>query len=230
MTKAFGVVDLLGLTGDGNPLADFVCLTCTPRRSFDEENVRDEFGEFLPTTEHAFNETIQYEAEYESKLRTEFSGIEIVTGGAEFMHITRLEIVQQSNKYARIRVTAHEHPESNRGKHLDNERTIALPDFLGFGASDIIEAFASDLDVQETTYTVTLDHIDEPNNLGGHLVGITYGERHECSQMGVIDQASGFTAGADWKIIDIDPPRSNTAHRKARIKAVKLVAAPERGG
>jgi hypothetical protein len=234
MGKNWGAVDHLLLTGAGKPLALFRCVRCVPTTTMDRESVRDELGEHLPATNHSFNPVIGYEAEYECTVRDEIEAgdIEIDVGVQdEALEITRIVIVETNNKYARIQVEAHEHPHTsnghavdNFGEHLDSERTISLPAFLGFGAKDFLAVF-TELDVQSSRYTITIGHDDAQNNVGGHLVGRSFGEEHQAEVEAITDTVPNDPA-SPWKVTNKSAPKVNTDHYRVSMSATKLIAGP----
>ncbi|HMO03895.1 MAG TPA: hypothetical protein PKC67_02590 [Kiritimatiellia bacterium] len=226
MGKNYGAVDHLNMTGSGRPLGtNFYCVRCVPTRAKESANETNQVGEYDPDTHHSFNEVIRYEAEYVSKVRTEISAIEITTGSGDAMAVESVVLQQENKKYARIRMTAHEHPEQNFGEHLDNERTITLPAFLGFGANDHLGVFESELDVQRSEYNITVGHEDDSNNVGEHLVGRSQGEMHRVTVEAITDELPDEPT-APWKTEDRQTPRLNNEQYRASITASKLVAGP----
>lgn len=228
MGHNYGAVDSLTLTGSGNPLESFRCVSCEPvYRNQGNEKVDTELGEFDPDTHHVFNEIIGYEAEYECKVRTLIEDLTLPAGDDDAMQITQAVLTQVNNKHARIRVTAHEHPISpdNFGEHLDNARDLVFPAFLGFGANDLLDVFASELDVQSCTYTITLGHQDDSNNTGGHLVGRSQGEMHSCTVEAITDELPA-DPDAPWKRTEKSQPRTRDGQYRAKISAEKLIAGP----
>lgn len=226
MGKNYGAVDHLNMTGSGRPLGtNFYCARCEPVRAKEAVSETDEVGEYDPATHHSFNEVVRYEAEYVCKIRTEVAAITITTGSDDPMAVEGVVLQQENKKYARIRMTAHEHPETNFGEHLDNERQIVLPAFLGFGANDHLGVFESELDVQRSEYNVTVGHQDEGNNVGEHLVGRSQGEMHRVTVEAITDELPDETT-APWKTEDRRTPRMNNGQYRASITASKLVAGP----
>jgi len=225
MGKNYGAVDLLSLIGSGNPLGtNFYCVRCEPTRAREQANETDEVGEFDPDTHHTFNEVIRYEAEYVCKVRTEIAEIAIVTGSDDALAIDSVTLQQENKKYARIRVTAHEHPQNDAG-HLANTRTITIPAFLGFGANDHLDVFESELDVQRSEYNITVGHQDESDNVGEHLTGRSQGEMHRVTVEAITDELPA-DPDAPWKTEERRTPRINNGQYRASITASKLVAGP----
>ena len=204
-THTFGTgASLLGLS-----LEDWVLVNQPSNTSKDDAVVRDATGEFLPDSAKAFNEKNEVSEEYECAILGAAGELDIVSEAGAFA-ITQIKVSTQEGRAARLTVTGHQHIGGTSANHVANPRTITLPAFDGFGATDLTGSAIASTDVQTSDWTATLDHVDKQNNLGDFLCGRSQGCTIEATVEAVTETKPVIPTDPAWTKWEADIRKSNS--------------------
>jgi hypothetical protein len=155
----------------------------------------DNDGEYCTSSLHTFGGRTDIVANYEAKTVSAID-VSLSAGEAGDIAYDSISISTNSGAKATASIKAHQH---DSGTHLARARTVTIPSFNGWGAS----LFGMDIGVdaeciQSGSYEVALGHVDQPNNEGDNLVGITCKETHTATFNYVSDTAPTTVTG--WTI------------------------------
>lgn len=164
-------------------------------------------GEYVPASVVAFGGKTEVSANYEAKEPDEIDMGTITVGTDDDLAIDSISISTKQGAKATVSVRAHKH---TSGNHMARARTVGLPVLNGWGASDFGNTTGVDLEcIQSGTYDVSFGHVDQPNNAGMHLIGITRQETHTMKFDYVSDSVPAEISG--WTMTNT--PDSETKSR-----------------
>lgn len=227
MANTFGILtaDPFGLDGVAGKLEKFVLVSVSESASKDGAVVKDATGEYIVATDKTFNEKTDIVAEYEANDPGDVGAGEIATGAAAALHVTSVAIATTNTGYAKVTVTGHNHGVT---VHTLQARTIKLPAFNGFGGTNFLSPDLTTIvaaDVQSSSWSITLDHVDKQNNVGNFLCGVTAGAKIEASVDAVNDTEPAVTE-TTWKWDSKDIKKANQDFYSISCKAHQYLAAP----
>lgn len=219
------------LTGLGN---NFVITSLSKSDSKNVAVPRGPRGEFAGPGKST-GETTSISMTMTSVVTTALTGLALKLGCAGTQAITQLTINTQAGQFATINITGHKHGTGD--SHNKSERTITIPDFIGFGASlfDVEGDFGesetlgvTETELQSSSYQISIEHKDEITNEGDFLCGSSYGVTETLSFEAISDTAWNTAAleEAGWVVQqgnlgEDGKEEGNTAHVSRRITLVK---------
>jgi hypothetical protein len=203
-TQAWGKEDLLAIDGD-----TWAFQGGGPALSIDNVCAKNGVGAYAPASTHTHNQkeeaTLVYLAQILGPAAVPASLKLGGTAGTGW-NVTQIKIGTENTGHAKLEVTIHRHPVSTNG-HMENQVTVAFPTFNGYGAADFLESGLGE-DIQSSSITYSIEHVDKQNNIGDHLVGRSQGAKMEGDLKAVTDTADP-DVGGDWKRTGRTLERSN---------------------
>lgn len=202
-------------TGDIALSGSFVLISSTASTSKDNAVVRGATGEYIPDSEANFNEKTEIQLEYEANDPDAVGGGTVASTAA--IHVTNVTVSTINTGFAKVSITGHKHGST---AHAAAGKTITLPAFNGFGATDFMETGATG--IQSSTWSATVDHYDRQGPEGEFLCGTSVGTKYESSMEAVSDTAA--TPTGDWIYDTLENKKSNLDFYSVSAKAHQYIA------
>lgn len=210
--------------------------------SYSEPNSRsavvadDKVGEYRPDSARAIDAKANISATWRAvdSGTTADRSIEFEVGSATPEAVDSVTITCNKGEFAQIAVQAHKHIGGSRTNHNDTERSIQLPTFPSFGATNFGISLGTDFPVaaiQSSTLTINVGHTDDQDKDGNFLCGTSHGVTMTV-HIEAIDPTNWATdetfKTAGWIVTEKDgkPIQSNTAHQSRTITLVKYLGGP----
>ena len=180
-------------------------------KSFSSQITTGNDGEFVPDSVKTFGEKIDMGANYESITNGTISMGSMPVGAEGEVAVDGISVATKTGSKATASVKAHKH---GSGTHMGRVRSITIPSFNGWGASDFGYDIGIDTEcVQSGTYDVSFGHVDQPDNNGENLIGITRQETHTMKFDYVSDTAPEDISSSDEEWIMTNCPDTATKSR-----------------
>ena len=220
--------DPFSLAGVSGKLEKFTLVSSSPLTDrLDHAIVKDNMGENITGSENTFNRRREITAEYEATDIGAVGGGAISIGAATALAITRIEITTTQNRHARVRVSAHAHGDGTP-VHQVNARTVTLPAFDGFGATDFAQTTMGATEIQNGNWTFSSGHVDREGYKGDYLVGRSQNAEITMTVTGVSDVLPASTTGSPTNLVidEIAPEFHQDNFRTYRANSHAYLGAP----
>ena len=187
----------------------------------------DSDGEYAPASQVSFGKKQSLPANYKAQINGAISGKSVDVGADEPVAAESITINTAKGARATVQIAGHKHLGGTGTNHNDNARTIALPTFSGFGASNFgLTLGVPTSSLQSGVYTISIGHTDDDDYQGNFLCGTSHGEKHTAS-FEAVDETnwsipSGWIEEAGQP--DGESDQSNAGHGRRRLTIVKYVA------
>ena len=225
-THTFGVT---GSDPFGIATADFVLKGISPNISYNPVIADDGVGEYVAASQKSVGGKQTIGATYGSVIITAVAAIEITAGSAAAAALESVTVSTSKGAHATGSATGHSHVGGTNSNHNDTERTLTIPSFAGFGASNFgLTLGVPEASLQSSSYTIELGHTDDDDKDGNFLAGTCHGEKHTATFEAVDETAWSTPSG--WvlqeKTPDASSIESNTGHMRRRATFVKYIDGP----
>jgi len=220
----FGVVsaDPLGIATE-----DFILVGTSPVVSLGVAIAEDGLGEFVAASQKTYGAKKAISNSYKSVSIGAIAAIEAAVGEAAEVAVETISISTAKGAHATGSASGHSHIGGTNSDHNDSERTVTVPSFAGFGASDfgLVGLLVPAASLQSATYTIEIGHTDADNNVGNFLAGQCHGEKHTATFEAIDETDWGIPAG--WVAAENMPTgesiEGNKQFHSRRLTIVKHV-------